>query len=180
MEFMITDGAQVEQWIARKSSRITKKWRKKSTPNPQGNFGSSKHEGNLCRPCHSYIKSVPIHKKNHSYYSWSFTKSSRFGSGNFQDGHKNASTLWPRKTTIWCFETLGLDDTSIDESVCSSRNSRLWWWMLVMLIHDGSTKKRSNIAKMKMWIMLFPSCSVTVWLYSKMSRIDEIDTYSKQ
>ena len=41
-------------------------WRK-SNQKPLGNLGSSKHEGNKCNPRHPYAKSVPIHKKNHSY-----------------------------------------------------------------------------------------------------------------
>ena len=43
------------------------KWRKKSDQKPEGNLGISKHEGNLCRPCHPYSKSIPVHWKNHSY-----------------------------------------------------------------------------------------------------------------
>ena len=181
-------SVQVQQWIARTPSRIRKKWRKESNQTPQGNLGISKYEGNLCKPSHPYSKSIPVHTKNHSYEwekvescSCSFTRWKRFGGVSFHDGHNNASTFWPMGTTAWWFETLGFDQTSTDESVCTSRSTSFWWWILVT--PDSWWQYQETTPTLPRWrweFMLFPSYSGTRWWYSNKFRIYEIHAYSTQ
>ena len=78
-------------------------------------------------------RTTPTKEKNVDNYSRSFTIRRRFGSVSPQIGYYDTSSLWPRWTTTWWIETLGPWETSIDESVCTQRSSRLWWWMLVTL-----------------------------------------------
>ena len=86
-----------------------------------------------------------------------------------------------RGTTIWWFETLGFDLSSIDESVCTSRSARFWWWILVTPDSWWQYQETARIVPRGRWeLMLFPSYSGTLWWYSNKSRIDEIHAYSMQ
>ena len=117
--------AQVQQWITRKPSRIRKEWRRKSNQKPPGTWAAPNTKETGADPVVLAPRASPFTNRT------IFTIWRRFGSVSLQIGCYDASTLWPRWTTTWWFETLGDYETSIDESVCTQRSSRLWWWILV-------------------------------------------------
>ena len=168
------------QRTAQRPSRIRKKWilwrRKRNL----------EHQGNLCWPSQlSASKSIPERTKKH-FYEWekmeglscAFIRWRILGSCSIQDGYNHVACLWPRWKTNWWFKTLGYNQASIVESVCtrSTRFDERFWFHL---FHEGSNRKRLEYCK-------DDHGSLCYWLViqghpngiPKKSRIDGLHAYS--
>ena len=104
-----------------------------------------------------------------------------FGSVNFQVGYNNVASLWPRGAPDWGFKTLGFNQISIGEKVCTWRSARFWWRSVVT--NDFWRQHKEKTRKLQTWrwnFMLFTIHSGTLWWYSSRAEINGFYTNPSQ